>query len=213
VAGPSVVDGFLEETVIGMPLALLALGLLVVVVAAVLAGYGLALWAVVGLAVVGAKVLLELGLIPAKVLFTVKPAGSGQIKASPFADLTFAALKALTYVFPVFVSLVLLGIDTGRIYPALAPYGATILGLAKHTYGVVGLRPIGPMTLTRLIEIVLGAQAIWAALNWAVMIVYLIISGVVEAAGGTPGSVCVSEDNHGESVGATPAPTTSQEGE
>ncbi|MDA8218774.1 MAG: hypothetical protein M0Z94_14295 [Dehalococcoidales bacterium] len=162
-----------------MPLALLALGLLVVLVAAILAGYGFALWVVLGLAWLGAKFLLDLGLAGVQtwdVLLRGDPPRSKKAGWNALTGAIFWALRVLTYGFPILVSLVLIGIDTGQIYPPLAPYQATIATWSDRIYGLAWLHPIGQMTLTRLIEIVLGAQAIWAVPLQAGFLVVLILT-------------------------------------
>ena len=164
-----------------MPLALLALGLLVVLVAAILAGYGFALWVVLGLAWLGAKFLLDLGLAGVQtwdVLLRGAPLRSKKAGWNTLLGATFWALRMLTYGFPILVSLVLIGIDTGQIYPPLAPYQATIATWSDRIYGLAWLHPIGQMTLTRLIEIVLGAQAIWAVPLQAGFLTVLVLTYV-----------------------------------
>ena len=164
-----------------MPLALLALGLLVVLVAAILAGYGFALWVVLGLAWLGAKFLLDLGLAGVQtwdVLLRGAPPRSKKAGWNALLGATFWALRMLTYGFPILVSLVLIGIDTGQIYPPLAPYQATIVMWSDRIYGLAWLHPIGQMTLTRLIEIVLGAQAIWAVPLQAGFLTVLVLTYV-----------------------------------
>ena len=158
-----------------MPVAILALGLMAVLVLVILAVYGFALWFTLLVMGFASLALLTVNVYLTQAVLTTFVGTFPIMLRRGFTVLTSAVgyvLLGAVAAVPVAVTLLLVGVDVHYFYPPLARYEALVVSIAKSVYDLMWMHPIGTMTLTRLFEIVVGAEAAWGAVLLGLTLVF-----------------------------------------